>query len=480
MPLHIDSSTTLSFDIADFIGKSVALLGITGSGKTNTAAVLIEEQLAQGVPMTIVDIEGEYYGLKERYDLLVAGRSAHSELPLSADTAATLAEISMQRGVSVILDLSDYTQDESYDLLIAYFTRLWDVAGTLRRPYQIVLEEAHEWIPQGANTPLKQLLTRIALRGRKRGFGIILMSQRSAKVEKDVLTQASLLFLHKVIHPIDIKVYKDLLPLAGMQVEQMTGTLATGEAIILHNHIVQTAHIRLRHTFHAGSTPTMETSAQPELKRIDASLLQELQALLATTQHEKTPDSERKHLKRIAELETLLNERNATIAELEKQNALLSKLSVSVASPQKLEIAQATVHSMTTHGKAVAATPAVVESSLATNKPRQPAQSIAAPLNESKFTSLKNRLNRISETEYRILLLLTEHRQDMTTNEIAAWMNLAESTIRSNIPWSLMTMKLLSRTKIGRGYSYRSLVREYLAKEFPGVDVERLVQRLLT
>src|SRR6266699_243928 len=209
--LHIDSSNELQFQTQDLVGRSIAMLGITGSGKTNTAAVLIEELLSNGLPLTIVDIEGEYWGLKEKFEVLVAGRSQHSELEVGPGNAGRLAEISVQRGISVILDLSDFTQDEAYEFLIRYFTGLWAACSLSKQPYQIVLEEAHEFVPQGMSTPLKQILTRIALRGRKRGLGILLISQRSAKVEKDVLTQTSLLFLHKVVHPIDLKIYKDLI-----------------------------------------------------------------------------------------------------------------------------------------------------------------------------------------------------------------------------------------------------------------------------
>lgn len=106
--MDIDIEGGLPLDISAFIGKSVALLGITGSGKTNTAAVLIEEMLTQGLPLTIVDIEGEYWGLKERFEVLVAGRSEHAELLLNPEQAGTLAHVSIERGISVILDLSDY------------------------------------------------------------------------------------------------------------------------------------------------------------------------------------------------------------------------------------------------------------------------------------------------------------------------------------------------------------------------------------
>jgi hypothetical protein len=178
--------------------------------------------------MTIVDTDGEYFGLKEQYELLVAGRSAHVELPLEPEHAAALARASVEQGFSVILDVSGYKGREAQQLLEHYFLALWNACSALRRPYEVVLEEAHLWIPQERDTPLKEILTDIALRGRKRGLGILLASQRSAKVEKDVLTQVPLLFLHQVVHPIDITVYKGLLPLPAKEVERIVGELQRG------------------------------------------------------------------------------------------------------------------------------------------------------------------------------------------------------------------------------------------------------------
>src|SRR6266700_8228029 len=276
LALNIDSSNTFQIQTQTLVGRSVAVLGITGSGKTNTAAVLIEELLSNGLPLTVVDIEGEYWGLKEKFEVLVAGRSQHAELEVGPNNAAQLAEISLKRGISIILDLSEFTQDEASEFLTQYFSSLWIASTSAKQPYQIVLEEAHEFVPQGIRTPLKQVLTRIALRGRKRGLGIILVSQRSAKVEKDVLTQTSLLFLHKVVHPIDLKVYKELIPLPGAQIEAMVGALQQGQAIVVFNQNVTAAHIRLRHTFHAGATPTLGTTVEPELRRVDETMLREL------------------------------------------------------------------------------------------------------------------------------------------------------------------------------------------------------------
>src|SRR5579883_2553377 len=329
--LALDREHRLALSIQDLIGKCIAVLGITGFGKTNTAAVLIEELLSQGLPLTIVDIESEYYGLKQSYQVLVAGRSIHAEVPLEMSNAASLAEISIRRGISVILDLADYTQDEASTILTRYFKRLWEVASIERKPYEIVLEECHEWIPQSVSTPLKQILTRIALRGRKRGLGIILVSQRSAKVEKDVLTQASLLFLHKVVHPTDLRVYKDLIPLSAVEVENMVRNIRPGEAIMIYNQQVSVIQVRLRHTFHVGSTPTLSPVVQPKLRKLNEVVLRELRSLTANSYQESASADEKTRLaRRVQELEEVIALKDAEIERLQSQIDLLSKLSVSI------------------------------------------------------------------------------------------------------------------------------------------------------
>jgi sulfhydrogenase subunit alpha len=44
--------------------------------------------------------------------------------------------------------------------------------------------------------------------GERRGLGAIVVSQRSAKVEKDVLSQAGMLFLHRVVHEVDLDIFE--------------------------------------------------------------------------------------------------------------------------------------------------------------------------------------------------------------------------------------------------------------------------------
>lgn len=188
--LNIDTNQTLEVHLESLIGEKIGILGIAGSGKSNSAAVVIEELLVHKLPMTIVDIEGEYFGLKEQHDIIVIGRSDNVDLEVDATNASLFATYSVEHGVSMILDVSDFDDGDKIKFMTEYLTALWEAVFKARRPYELVIEEAHEWIPQGKGTPLKELLRRFAKRGRKRGVGMILISQRSPLVDKDILTQS--------------------------------------------------------------------------------------------------------------------------------------------------------------------------------------------------------------------------------------------------------------------------------------------------
>ena len=486
--LSIDSLNEFELQTQTLVGRSIAVLGITGSGKTNTAAVLIEELLSNDLPLTIVDIEGEYWGLKERFEILVAGRSEHAELIIGPENAGKLADISFNRNISVILDLSDFTQEESYEFLLEYFKSLWTASSANKHPYQIVLEEAHEFVPQNTNTPLKQVLTRIALRGRKRGLGIILMSQRSAKVEKDVLTQASLLFLHKVVHPTDLKVYKDLIPLPTSQVEDMVRRLQSGEAIVIYNHEARVIHLRLRYTFHVGSTPTWIHESQPKLRKIDAKMLKELQALNSESSERDAKENEQLKLARkVKELEEAIALKDAEIQSLQNQVDLLSKLSVSIEGllnssvfpdASTLKVDQAMVGRVITEGKS---TESIIQPTA--NEPSQlymvRDEKVLTLAEQRKLSSIIKRFQKLPRLQRSILHLLFEHEGTaMTVPTIASWLSLKESTIRNHPPYDLMKMKLVTRARSTKGYKYASTVSTYFQSEFPKTEPAIILEKV--
>ncbi|MFB6290685.1 MAG: helicase HerA domain-containing protein [Candidatus Bipolaricaulia bacterium] len=327
--LHI--SDDLDFSLDEIIGKCIGILGIRGSGKSNTAGVIFEELLKHNYPLTVVDIDGEYFGLKEEYELLVIGEGKNVDITIEPEDAPQVAEISLKQSIPVILDLSGYLKEEQRKMLKHYFTALWNWAGKLRKPYMIGIEESHEFIPQGKKSELKEIITRLSLRGRKRGLGAVIISQRSAKVEKDVLTQAGMLFLHRVVHEADMKVYNDLLPWKKGQVREKVNQLDTGDCIYLDEKTTKQIYVRERSTFHAGFTPSLDKVETPQLKQVGESIIEAIEEAKKRGERKKSRVDELED--RVEELQEELSDKTEKVKELKRTAETLGYIEVDLDPP---------------------------------------------------------------------------------------------------------------------------------------------------
>lgn len=496
MSLQIDAFNKYELPLKALIGESVAVLGIKGSGKTNTAAVLIEELLTSGLPLTVVDIEGEYWGLKERFEILVAGRSANVDIEVRAEQAAKIAEFSVLHGISVILDMSEFSQEEMMNFLLQYFKSLWATCFHTRKPYEVVLEEAHEFIPQSIRTPLKEVITRIALRGRKRGLGIISVSQRSAKVEKDVLTQAAILFLHRVVHPIDVKVYQDILPLPPRQVETTVGELKPGQAILLRDYQVNVVQIRIRHTFHVGATPELTTSIVPDLRRIDSVLLNELREVISNgNDNEDDATIIRQLQTQLAEKAEEIEQLQALVERLQMQIDFLSKLEVTLTDrPQlssklsELKVEHLSAAQLFTQRQNVEQgilavtdrTRPLDGATLLVPSATETSNSEVVMKQRRRFDSLIQDIQKLPRFHRTILRFLIEREDSaMSVRELARWLDLSIKTIQNKPPLELIKMGLISREGRRGRLQYKSTFHQLLRTQFPDLNEETLTERLL-
>jgi len=445
--LHISENIQLKLD--DVIGKLIAILGIRGSGKTNTSAVILEELLKYNMPLTIIDIDGEYWGLKEKYEILAVGKSENVDVKIEVEHAEYVAEVSISKNVPVILDVSGYLNEEIYKLLFKYFKRIWDLAGKFRKPYMIVLEEAHEFIPQGIKTDLKEVITRIALRGRKRGLGAIIISQRSAKVEKDVLSQAEILFLHKVVHPADLKVYKEILPLQSKDVVDIVATLNVGECIFYYGEICKPIKIRLRETFHAGYTPTLREITPPKLRTISAEIINYLEKITKT---EKSRLDEINKLKyEIRRLKEEIKEKDEIIQKLHNELSMLRTIKVEIPS-----IAMVSSKNTTTENPTIQSIPYKVY------------DLEHIPLDvKRKLDIFLKRIYKLPKVKKEVLKFLVMHdSKKYSYNQLADWLGYSIKTLYSSKLRDLTRLKMIKYVKIGRKIYFYSDMAKFLKQEF--------------
>jgi hypothetical protein len=251
--------------------------GKSGSGKSNTASVVAEELLDAGLPLLVIDTDGEYYGLKESYELLHVGADDRCDAEVGPDHADRLARLALDEHVPIILDVSGYTEaDEAREVVAAVVRALFTREREARTPFLLVAEEIHEYVPQqGKPDEAGEALLRVAKRGRKRGLGLLGVSQRPAAVDKEFVTQCDWLVFHRLTWENDTRVVGSIL--GGDAADRVTD-LDAGEALVRADWTEEVERIRFRRkrTFDAGATPSLDGVERPELRSVDSDLVAEL------------------------------------------------------------------------------------------------------------------------------------------------------------------------------------------------------------
>lgn len=289
----------IGFPVVDILTGRGFITGKSGSGKSNTAGIILEELLESNYPFLIVDTEGEYYGLKEDYEILHVGADESCDVMIGAEHADRIAKLALEDNVPIVLDVSGYLdEEESKKLVKSVLRKLFVKEKKLKKPFLTVIEECHEYIPEKVQLDeCGQMVIRIAKRGRKRGLGIIGISQRPANVKKDFITQANYKIWHLLDWDNDLDVVRRVLDKDAVN---KVKELEVGEALIDADFIDERAAAKFkeRQTFHAGQTPTLSDFETPELRSVSEELIEDLEEI---SEQQKREKEEKKQLQEVLE-----------------------------------------------------------------------------------------------------------------------------------------------------------------------------------
>jgi len=461
-------------------GRCVAVLGVRGSGKSSTAAVICEELARVGHPFIVLDVDSEYGGLREKFEVLVAGAGPNVDVQIAPTQTAPLAEIALRHRIPVLLDMAEWTMEEGYEAVYNLAQALWTLEGETRTPCALVLEEAHEWVPEGVRTDLKDVLTRITLRGRKRGLSGIIVSQRSAKVAKDILSQAEILFLHKVVHPSDVGVYQKLVPgWTASQVELTATSLEPGTVIYVSDGEAARVAVRPRQTIHGGDTPTLgNTTRKPRaLKAVSQELIDALQRKVRTA--EKDPVEPLR--KRIRELEAALSEEKKRADDAEESARTLGYLRLAPMQPEPFAAALADKLA----GLLQPVTPIVgapaAKTHMAQQAQRGPivqAAALPSPILRH-LRAVEQDIRALPAADRAIVRFLVDRAPaQFTLRQMAAWLEYRTSSLEKNPPSRAVALGIVRRTGTGLSANYHAELRRFVEARFeifrPAVGADML------
>jgi uncharacterized protein len=181
----------ITLDVEQLVKTRMLIQGSSGGGKSWCLRYILENSFGT-VPHFILDVEGEFASLRERFPYLLIG--ADGDLPLTLTTAARLAPRLMAARASAILNLSDLDKTARRLIVAGFVGALLDAPLADRHPYLVVIDEAHEFAPERGSAESLPAIAALTSKGRKRGLGAILATQRISKLHKDAAAD-----LHNVL-----------------------------------------------------------------------------------------------------------------------------------------------------------------------------------------------------------------------------------------------------------------------------------------
>ncbi len=344
-------------EIESLISKHLAVLATTGSGKSYTVGVLIEELVERNIPVVVIDPHGEYSSMKypnenpkdkelmdffgivpkgynvveyspdvkvnvdakplrfedknlSPYDIIqmLPTKPTPSQIGLIYSAIKDLKERKKEYTLEdIINEISNMESNAKWNLInmmdVIKSTNLFDKNPTdikelVRKgqitvinlrgvsidlqqlvvqrivselfekrklgkipPLFLVIEEAHNYIPEKEVTYASKIIRNVASEGRKFGLGLCVVTQRPARIDKNILSQCNTQIILRITNPNDLKAvtyaehsFPDL--------DKEIKNLSVGNAILLGMEVPLFVRIRVRRSAHGGETPSIEGNVE--------------------------------------------------------------------------------------------------------------------------------------------------------------------------------------------------------------------------
>lgn len=323
----------------DIVTQTIAILAKRRAGKSYTMRRLVEQLIENEQQVVLVDPKGDQWGIRSSSDgknpglpIVILG-GEHGDVPLEVNAGEVVAKLVVEKRVSILLDLSVFRKHEVATFMTAFLENLYRLKAKeeYRTPVMLVVDEADAIAPQKPQKGEERMLGAaedIVRRGGQRGIGCALITQRSAVLNKNVLTQAQMLIVLRTIAPQDLAAMKAWIDVHGdlEQGKTLMDSLPslpvgdawfwspgwpTSEGIFVRSHVLPIT------TFDSGATPKPgEKKITPKnLADIDLDVLKTDMAATIEKAKSENPTALKK---KIAELERELKS---------KQNPIVQKTS---------------------------------------------------------------------------------------------------------------------------------------------------------
>jgi hypothetical protein len=287
------------------LAQHIAVLGKTGSGKTSTEKLAVEQVVDDGFRVCVLDaIKSDWWGITSSADGKHAGLpfrilgGPRGHVPLHSSAGKVIGQLVGSGKLPLsIIDMADFEAGGLQRFFVDFAPALMRAA---RGVLYLVIEEAHEFAPKeragfgGAENMAIHWAKKLATAGRSKGIRLIVATQRVQALHNAVLGSCETLITHRLTTPADqepvIKWLKaNIDKEAVQQVAASLSSLPTGTGWVCSGEAKVFAQIKFQKfkTYDNTATPTGDDAVvdvktapvdQEELRSIIGDAVKEAEA----------------------------------------------------------------------------------------------------------------------------------------------------------------------------------------------------------
>lgn len=189
-------------DLPRLIPSKAFIYANSGYGKSWLIRRVLEQSFNE-IQQIVIDPEGEFSTLREKYDYILIGKGY--DIAADPKTAALLAHRLLKEKVSAIIDIYELEPLERERFVANFTNALVNVPKELAHPYLYIIDEAQDYAPEKSDALSSKAILSIAKRGRKRGCCPIFATQRMADISKSVIAACNNKLIGQASLDIDMK-----------------------------------------------------------------------------------------------------------------------------------------------------------------------------------------------------------------------------------------------------------------------------------
>ena len=213
-----DGSAAL-LDIDKLVGSHLCIQANSGGGKSGAIRRLLETTHGR-IQHIIIDVEDEFYTLREKFEYLIAGGD-NGDCVANVNNAADLATMILKTGYSAIVQINGLPIDDRRLFIEIFLTTLLAAPKAMWRPLLVVLDEAQMYCPKVGKVESSEAVISLMTLGRKRGFTGVLATPRLAMLHNDATGPVNNWLMGRIGQPADRRTTADALGFSAKSEEAM-------------------------------------------------------------------------------------------------------------------------------------------------------------------------------------------------------------------------------------------------------------------